>query len=137
MGGVEILQGLVQGRLAGQGRLVEIRFTLGRAVGTDGHGHGAGNRVRRHLAQRDGCRVGRGQVHFFALLALAFEDHPLALGMNAEGPVADSPRDVEGRLRHAVARQFQRVGRHTLAKVRSTSGAAPKKRSAGTRPSIP
>ena len=66
------------------------------------------------------------------------QDHPLALGMHAERLAAHLARQVE--RRPSARRAAPAPGRWpppAPSSVRSTSGAAPKKRSAGTRPSIP
>jgi hypothetical protein len=47
-------------------------------------------------------------------LPFPFKDHPFAFGVNAEGPVADPPGDIERRLGYTVSGQFQGVSRHLL-----------------------
>ena len=128
----------IQGRSARR-YFVFRHVALGRTVRADRQGH-----FRRGTAPPR-CRPAAtppasGPPRSTSVRPLAFplEDHPFAFGMHAEGPLADPPRHVE--RRPWARRCGPAPGRWpppANASVAKTSEAAPKKRSAGTRPSMP
>ena len=89
------------------------------------------------LGSRRRRRWRRHQIDFAACASGVSEDDPLALGVQAERLAAHLAGQVERLLGNAVAGQLQGVGGHPGFQRVEYLRAAPKKRSAGTRPSMP